>query len=122
MPRITITRTVLTLSGLAAGAVLMAAILSLVNGESGFAFTTATGRFGWLVPLVAGLVIGLVSLSLLAERGPSGSDASPVWDSGAVCDACGSPVTEAWRLCPSCGHILNRDDPAIAVRRGTGVA
>lgn len=112
----------LTLSGIAAGVVLMAAVLSLVNGESGFAFCTATGRLGWLVPLVAGLVIGAVSLSLLADRGEEPSSDSRAWDAGAVCDACGAPVVEVWRLCPNCGHILGAADPASSVRRETGVA
>lgn len=122
MSRQTIARTALTLSGIAAGGVLMVAVLSLVNGESGFAFCTATGRFGWLVPLVAGLVIGAVSLSLLAEDDPVSPDEMRVWDSGFRCDECGSAVVEAWRLCPSCGHILHCAAPKPGARSETGVA
>jgi len=121
VPRQTIARTALTLSGLAAGVVLMVAVLSLVNGESGFAFCTATGRLGWLVPLVAGLVIGAVSLSLLTEGDPAASHEAADWDSGVRCDECGSPVVEAWRLCPSCGHILSCAAPKSGARGETGI-
>jgi len=107
--RAAIHRIVIALAGVAAGAVLMAAILSLVNGESGFAFCTATGRFGWVVPLVAGLVIGAVSLSLLSEpTGPTAlfdADSAP----GATCSTCGNPVIEGSRLCPSCGRMIECD-------------
>lgn len=109
MPRMTLTRTLLMLAGLAAGGVAMLAFLSVINGDAGFAFCTATTRLGWLAPLVAGLVIGTVSLSLLSGEAPAIEHNVENWDSGAVCDACGSPVIDQWRMCPNCGQLLGGD-------------
>jgi len=107
--RVALNRIVLSLAGVAAGGVLMAAVLSLVNGSEGFAFCTATGRFGWLVPLVAGLVIGAVSLSLLADPDVDQATLRADSRSGLSCSSCGGTVIEGSRLCPSCGCMIDRD-------------
>jgi len=119
--RATVQRIVLALAGVAAGAALMVAVLSLVNGDAGFAFCTATGRFGWLVPLVAGLVIGAVSLSLLSD--PEGHSALFERDAApqTMCASCGSPVIEGSRLCPSCGRLIGRDGVLVEHSPFSGV-
>jgi hypothetical protein len=94
------------LGGLALAALLTAA-LAVANGTQGIAYCTAL-RFGWIVPLFAGLVIGGVALLLLDSRGAgrdSIRDTSAQW----ACPACDNPILEDWRMCPYCGQLLSCD-------------
>lgn len=94
--------------GSLAGAGLVLLALSFVNGGDGFAFCTATARFGWVVPLIAGLVIGGVSLLLL--DGGSRREPEQARELGArSCMSCGSSVIDEWRMCPDCGELLECD-------------
>lgn len=90
---------------------MLAFALALINGDEGFAFCTATGRYGWLVPLVAGLVIGAVSLSLVGDSGGHAESATS-FGAAASCTACGASVMEGSRICPSCGHVPEREPHA----------
>lgn len=109
MSRPVMSRIVLIAAAVAAAAVLLAAVLALVNGDQGFAFCTATGRYGWIVPLVAGLAIGAVSLSLVDDRRAGHDESEGTLGSISVCSVCGGPVVEGSRMCPSCGRMLEMD-------------
>jgi hypothetical protein len=56
---------------------------------------------GWVVPLVVGGTVGLLSWLLLstAPALPDSSDKK----AAALCPKCGSEVFEDWRICPYCG-------------------
>ncbi len=110
MPRVLLTRLLLAITGVTAGAVLMLAMLSLINGSQGFAFCTAAGRLGWIVPLIAGLVIGGVSLSLLSTDGAADRGRADLVGMVHACPGCGNAVADDWRLCPSCGRMLGDGD------------
>lgn len=112
MPRVLLTRLLPTIAGVTAGAILMLATISLINGSEGFAFCTAAGRFGWMLPLIAGLVIGGVSLSLLSTEMPPDRGIRGFPDVIFACPGCGGAVADDWRLCPSCGRMLGDGDPS----------
>lgn len=90
----------------------MLGALSLVNGSHGFRACTATTAFGWIVPLLAGLVIGGVSAVLLHGSGPDYANRRTLRSS--QCPACGSPVIDEWRLCPNCGTFLESTSAAAS--------
>jgi hypothetical protein len=94
--RPTVRLTVATLGVLAVGTVAVVVLTA----------SSADGRFvaegtAWVVPLVAGCGVGLVSWLLLAGTG-SGSDSSTRRIS-VRCVSCGAEILEDWRLCPYCG-------------------
>jgi hypothetical protein len=88
---------------LATGAVL--AVILLVNADDGFSRTTVAEGMGWLVPILAGVVTGVVAWALLATR--RREDSKPT-DLGphCTCSLCGGSVRGDWRLCPHCGARL----------------
>lgn len=98
------------MAGLAAGSVLMLALISFVNGSEGFACCTASAPLGWMVPLVAAGVIAAVGFSLLTSGSDSYKGPALVAEPEVVCESCGSPMVKEWRLCPNCGKLL--DDPS----------
>lgn len=99
------------------GAGLVVVALSFINGGEGFAFCTATARFGWVVPLVAGFVIGGVSL-LLLDSGERRAPEPPHQFVATSCVACGSSVIDEWRMCPDCGELLECEMNAQYVSPG----
>ena len=102
------------LGGLALAALLIAA-LAVANGTQGIAYCTAS-RFGWMVPLFAGLVIGGVALLLLDSRN-TGRESIRDTSAPSVCPACDKPILEDWRMCPHCGQLLSCDmnTPEVSV-------
>jgi hypothetical protein len=87
----------------ATGGLLLA--LELVNGRHGFAATTAAQPLGWLMPIVAGLTIALVSVVLLGRTPPGARDhREPRIES---CSHCGRRILDDSRLCPYCGDVLD---------------
>jgi hypothetical protein len=93
------------------GAVVLAGllliVLALVNVESGVVAGTGTKTIGWIVPIVAGAVIGAVAFLLLDEGRARDRDEGDL--SSATCGECGSEIITEWRMCPHCGEILDRD-------------
>ena len=55
------------------------------------------GALAWLVPVVAGVVVGGVAWAMLAPARISASARER-------CAHCGALVLEGWRICPHCGH------------------
>jgi len=56
---------------------------------------------GWIVPIVAGTTVGVLSWLLLGgdDIVDSGDSARPT----VSCPVCGTELLEEWRLCPYCG-------------------
>ena len=75
----------------------------------------AAGHFEWLVALVAGVLIGAVTLILLESRQSARGDEDSSLAS-AECPACGNPILEEWRLCPHCGELLQCDTRPAGMR------
>lgn len=108
MSRIPIRQMAIALgSGFIAGCVLLG-VLALLNGGTGFTSCTAMTGIGWIVPLVAGLIIGGVALLLLDMPHSSGG-ASTEQLQASTCASCGSPIISEWRMCPHCGDLLECD-------------
>ena len=60
----------------------------------------------WMVPVLAGILLGLVVLLLFDPPiDAPGSDVTI----DASCAACGKQIIEVWRLCPHCGQLLECD-------------
>jgi hypothetical protein len=87
------------------------AFLLAVNPGQGFARCTATTGLGWLVPLVSGLTVAMLSAVLLTGRSRSYGD-----DVGIKCrcSACQGRVLDGWRLCPHCGALLDSETTDIS--------
>ncbi len=117
MSRVSVRHMVTALgSGFVAG-VLMLAVLALLNGGIGFGSCTAMTGLGWIVPLVAGLIIGGVALVLL-DTSQSNADSSADTLRASTCASCGSPIISEWRMCPHCGALLECD---MAVSTATSI-
>ena len=98
------------LAGLAlTGAVVT--LLVVVNAGEGFTRCSASGAFGWTLPILAGLAIGvLVWLLHLGSRHHHEPSVSS--HATARCDSCGSAMMESWRLCPYCGDLIEESPSA----------
>lgn len=92
------------LGALAAAAVI--GVLVLVNADAGFSGCTATTGLGWLVPIIAGLVIAWVAFALMSDR-PIGSTEESAPAVQTRCADCGGIIRGDWRLCPHCGTRLS---------------
>ncbi len=78
-----------------------------------FSADSSTASFGWLVPIIAGAVIGVVAFLLLdSDRSVSEPE---VELRATACETCGAEVMDEWRMCPHCGAML--DDGQRASRR-----
>ena len=72
-----------------------------------------SGSFGWLIPFIAGAVIGVVAFLLLdSDRSVSEPE---VELRATACETCGAEVMDEWRMCPHCGAML--DDGQRASRK-----
>lgn len=85
--------------GLAVVAVL-AAFVRMGAATSGRSWPMA-GEAGWVVPLVAGATVGVLSWLLLGgDYAPEASETGP---HRVECPVCGTELLQEWRLCPYCG-------------------
>jgi hypothetical protein len=84
--------------GLAATAALLA-ILIVLNADG-----AGTRPFGWTIPLLTGLMVGVVAWALLVDA-PEVEE--PVI-SESTCGTCGRNILSDWRICPYCGTLVSR--------------
>ena len=88
---------------LSAGALL--GLLLVANSDCGFIGCTGAAPLGWITTLVAGSVIGLVTVLLLRSKSTYSDTEMPIHSS--ICVACGSEIGDGWRMCPHCGEMLD---------------
>ena len=104
MTRATIRRYVIAAAG---GFFVVGTALTLMyfTGLLGVGRSTVLETGGWMLPLLAAGVTGLVAWLLV--RGSDARGPSCDWKStGAACPSCGGVVRPDWRLCPHCGHRI----------------
>jgi hypothetical protein len=82
---------------------LLASAILIINGPGDLSSCAGAVGCGWIVPLIAAVVIGAI-LWLLSGQSPKYDDESRVVEGD--CGSCGAPVMDAWRLCPACGARL----------------
>jgi hypothetical protein len=92
----------------AAAAFALLGVVRLVNPGDGFERTTAATGYGWLLPILLGIVC-VVLVRLLMRESPERMVAST--PDSRVCRVCGGKVLDSWRLCPHCGESLTEQDP-----------
>lgn len=93
--------------GALAFAGILLALLVLINSDWGFIGCTSFTPFGWIIPLVAGIVLGLVVMLLMENE--EHDDEDPHSLRSTSCMSCGRPVIAEWRLCPHCGAMRTCD-------------
>jgi hypothetical protein len=73
------------------------------------------GGFAWIVPVVAGMTVGLLGWLLLGGvMRPEAAE--PILSDETGCPACGRVVRDNWRLCPYCGAFIESDDTGVDSR------
>lgn len=82
----------------------IAGLLVAANDGAGLSSCGVTSAFGWTLPLIAGIAIGV--LAWVLHRGGRSSTRSEPQRATARCDSCGSALMESWRLCPYCGELI----------------
>lgn len=76
----------------------------LVAGESEMSVARVGPLWlGWLLPLIAGSMVGLAAWLLLSDVGTTPTPRK----SAAKCASCDAQVFENWRLCPYCGSFVD---------------
>jgi hypothetical protein len=97
----------------AAGGALALVFLGVVTFEiaqTGTSQPIQLGAFTWIVPVVAGLTVGILGWLLLS--GLMGPDTpEPIVSEDLGCPSCGRSVRGSWRLCPYCGAFIECEDP-----------
>ena len=103
-------RWALAVLGALAFAGILLALLVLINSGWGFIGCTGLTPFGWIIPLVAGIVLGLVVMLLMEHEEQNDQDGqSPARLRATTCASCNGPVIDEWRLCPHCGAMRTCD-------------
>lgn len=87
----------------------VAALLVVVNAGDGFTLCSATGAFGWTLPIVGGAAVGGLAWTL--HHGGHLRARSKPMRATARCNSCGSAMMESWRLCPYCGDLIENLPP-----------
>lgn len=95
-------------------ALVLLGALALLNANDGFDGTSAATAFGWLVPLGAVVLTGVLAASLYSIRSPGPSEHEGF--GVCRCSQCGGTVLGEWRLCPHCGTALGDADSAADCR------
>lgn len=87
---------------------LLAGSLTLANGALGFSSCSGAVGYGWITPVLAGVIIGIVLWLLSGVTPKSKYNDDPIGEEREVfCASCGDAVMSDWRLCPSCGNRLD---------------
>jgi hypothetical protein len=80
----------------------VAALTRSANGPH-----SSLSALSWIVPIVAGFLVGGVAWALLATGDTLPSRAR------SHCAACGSSILEGWRICPHCGHFVGESPDCV---------
>ena len=81
-----------------------------IVARTGSAHSVSLGAFAWIVPVAAGMAVGLLGWLLLSDARRSESDSRFSADE-LGCPNCGRGVMRSWRLCPYCGAFIESEDP-----------
>lgn len=95
----------------ALSALALLGVLYLLNPGVGFAQTTIATRFGWVLPLISGLIAIMLGWGLLV--GVRSSRQSDGRAPDGRCPSCGGPVRGEWRLCPHCGERISGEQASV---------
>ncbi len=98
----------------ATAAVVLLGALSWLNSGDGFTGATAATSFGWLVPIGAIALGGVLAFSLYSLRSPKQTEPDAL--GMCRCSRCGGTVLGEWRLCPHCGVSLSDPDSSVECR------
>ena len=109
MSKITLTRVVVSIASftLAIAALVFAASVVV---RAGWSQPVSLSGFAWIVPVVAGITVGLLGWLVLSDAHRSEGSATPN-ASEQGCPACGRSVMRSWRLCPYCGSFIESEEP-----------
>lgn len=94
------------MAGFAFASLLLVTLLAAEGQDP--SHTTAVTASGWMVPLLAGGLTGLVSWMLLRGTDRKHEDTCTWRTTGVLCPECGGVIRADWRLCPHCGHRISR--------------
>ncbi len=92
-------------AGVIAVVTVLFGLLVAINADWGFSGCTGTSVFGWVLPILAGLLIGGVAWFLLLSATNYGAGKGDRPHS-VPCPSCTKAVMTGWRMCPYCGRIL----------------
>ncbi len=101
-----IVRMLLALVGAVGAVVALFVLLVMLNAGQGFADCTGAQPLGWLLPPVAGLLIGGTAWVLLFKAPHYSEDDEEATRHSVPCPSCAKAVMPDWRLCPYCGRVL----------------
>jgi hypothetical protein len=104
-------RVLMAIVGAIGAVVALFALLVKLNAGNGFTGCTGTAPWGWILPLVAGFLIGGVAWVLLFTRSPRDGGGGAATRS-VPCPTCSKAVLADWRMCPYCGRRLLLDEAA----------
>ena len=110
-------RFVLVVVGSLAAAGVLLALLLLINSDCGFVGCSGLMPYGWIIPLVAGVVLGLVVMLLMNQDDAASEDSSEMRST--ACSACGEMIIDDWRLCPHCGQMRTCD---VSIKAPVGIS
>jgi hypothetical protein len=105
--------TVIKIAGCMLGVILVAGLISVVNASCRVGGSTGVLPLGWVVAILAAVIIGALAW-LLLDGGDARSESRPGEESR--CLGCNRAVLPQWRMCPYCGCMLDREGPGA----GTG--
>lgn len=111
MPRSPYVRFTAALFGGLAAAAALFGVLMVASADTTLD-TPPTLGVAWLVPIVAGSLVGVLAWLLLAETQQPTSPEDSAESSN--CSSCGSKVLDGWRLCPYCGRFIEVENESVA--------
>jgi hypothetical protein len=98
-------RLLAAVAGVVAVVAVLFGLLVAINADWGFSGCTGTSVFGWVLPIVAGLLIGGVAWFLLFSA-PNYTASGEERRHSVPCPSCTKAVMTGWRMCPYCGRVL----------------
>ena len=108
MSKTTLTRVLFSVVSFAVAITALMFAASIV-ARTGLSNSVSLGAFAWIVPVVAGMAVGLHGWLLLSDARRSESDSQFASDEQG-CPTCGRGVMKSWRLCPYCGSFIGSED------------
>jgi len=110
--KITLTRIVISIASLMLAIAALIFVASLV-ARTGPSQRISLGGFAWVIPVVAGVTVGLLGWLLLSDARRSEFDTRRASEEQG-CPSCGRRVMRNWRLCPYCGSFIESEEPKSA--------